>query len=586
MFLKDNLIKYKRFIILALLLFMFIICVTSIINLAVTYDEVCFLGGGRYLIENNLNIDGRVDLGIYIPPMSLYISSIPIFFMEFDDSIWNIPTCWDVGKELIFHSKYDQKNIVFLSRLPIILLLVIGGIFIYLWSKDLYGVNAGLFALFLYAFNISIIGVGRLIFTDSVFIVFFIMTLYYFWKYLKNNKTSNLIISGVTLGLAMLSKVNGIYLIPIFVLWFLIYKKINLKKSFFKRMVPLFIIFLLSYLTIFIAYGFKIGTISSTYPEHYNQRVREVFNEYLKSQDINSIATFLYEKVPIPAPAYLSSIGHAGSLSLAGIKGYFFGKILEIGEKPVYYDLVLILIKTQVPLLLLFIMTLLFIRKLKFNLKDEMFLLTPVVFIFIIFSLNRFSFDIKHLLPIYPLLFIFVSKLVNIKFLYKKQNKLFNVILIMLSVWYILSTLLAYPFYLSYFNEFIGGSKNGYKYLSGANIDQGQDIYRLKEYLDENNIGHIWFSFHGAQDPSLFGINHTYLPSGHWQVWVPEFVPYKKDFSDIEEDCTEKQGIVVISTTNLQNRFTNDKTCFNWLNEYKPIKRVGYSLFVYNVTKI
>lgn len=569
--------KYRKAVIIILLLIMFIISVTSVYNFAITYDEICYIGLGKYFVNSGFKLDG----GVYQGPLSFYLNSLPLYFMDFKDSIWDYHTCWFTGKDIVFNSGYDSRFIVFLSRLPLILTMVLGGIYVYLWSSKLYKTKAAIVALILYSFSISVMGIGRLMFTDTALLVFIFIASYYFWGYLRNRTTFNLIFSGMMLALAILSKASGLYLIPIFIFWYFFHDRI--KKPYIKNILPLIYIFIIAYFVIFLSYGFQFGTISSAYPAHYDNRVHEVFQEKIENDNIRNLALFFYEKVPVPAPTYYAMLGHVGSLSSRGVKGFFFGELLGPGEKPIYYNLMLFLIKSQVSLILFVVITLIFFRKFKLNTKDEYYLLTPILFIFIFFTLNQFSYDIRHILPIYPFLFVFVSKSVNLRFKDKLKDSIYSVFVIILIAWYIISALLAFPFYLSYFNEFVGGSKNGYKYLLGANLDQGQDIYRLKEYLDQNNINHVYFSFHGAQDPSLFGINHTYLPTGHWQVWVPEFIEFEKDFSNIYEDCNKKHGYVVISATNLQNRFTNNNQCFDWLKEYEPKARIGNSLFVYEI---
>lgn len=50
------------------------------------------------------------------------------------------------------------------------------------------------------------------------------------------------------------------------------------------------------------------------------------------------------------------------------------------------------------------------------------------------------------------------------------------------------------------------------------------------------------------------------------------------------KDCREKKGYVAISTTSLQGRLLNNRSCYAWLKKYEPIKKVGYTIFVYNIT--
>ena len=53
-----------------------------------------------------------------------------------------------------------------------------------------------------------------------------------------------------------------------------------------------------------------------------------------------------------------------------------------------------------------------------------------------------------------------------------------------LLAWSVTSSLWVYPHSLSYFNELVGGPKNGYWHLVSSNIEWGQDLLYLKRWLD------------------------------------------------------------------------------------------------------
>jgi hypothetical protein len=52
--------------------------------------------------------------------------------------------------------------------------------------------------------------------------------------------------------------------------------------------------------------------------------------------------------------------------------------------------------------------------------------------------------------------------------------------------WSVGSSLWYYPHSLSYFNELVGGPMGGPKHLLDSNIDWGQDLFYLKDWLDAN----------------------------------------------------------------------------------------------------
>jgi hypothetical protein len=110
----------------------------------------------------------------------------------------------------------------------------------------------------------------------------------------------------------------------------------------------------------------------------------------------------------------------------------------------------------------------------------------------------------------------------------------------------------------------VGGPRNGYKYLADSNLDWGQDLKGLSIYLRGNNISEVKLQLLGTAPPEYYGIKYTNLT------------------------CEPTTGILAISATNLQSvhDWKGNHTCYNWIKNYEPIKIIGYSIFVYDITKI
>ena len=73
---------------------------------------------------------------------------------------------------------------------------------------------------------------------------------------------------------------------------------------------------------------------------------------------------------------------------------------------------------------------------------------------------------------------------------------------------------LVYPHYLAFFNQFVGGPRHGHEYLVDSNIDWGQDLKGLKQWMDQHDVHHINLSYFGTADPAYYKIDCTYLPGG------------------------------------------------------------------------
>lgn len=130
-----------------------------------------------------------------------------------------------------------------------------------------------------------------------------------------------------------------------------------------------------------------------------------------------------------------------------------------------------------------------------------MILLGPACLIFVIVSSKYgFSHHARYILPCLPFVFVWLGgQAVNMsKFFGSFQHKALawsNVSLVdrVQRVWgamamlctgaMILSSLLVFPHSLSYFNEAIGGPKNGPEHLLKSSIDWGQDLLLLEKWI-------------------------------------------------------------------------------------------------------
>lgn len=570
---KYMLSKYKIIVIFLLLLNFFLIS-SSVYNENIIWDEICYVGMGKYIVETgNFKTDGS----IFHAPLSYYINSLFLYPIKIPQSTLDLESCWDRGPKILFGSK-NPIFLLFLIRLPLILLSVLLGFYVFKWAKELYGINAGLFALFFYSLSPNIISTAKFALTDFSLVCFAFISMYYFWKFCERSTAWNLIILGFVTGLALISKITALFLVPIYIVLGLIF----IKRIFSERIINLVLVFLMAFFIVFAAYGFKIQTISNTLPDHYSDRAHEEIDNRLQDGNVKNLALFVFDKIPIPAATYFTVIGDVAYYSTKGFNGYFFGKIIEVGNKPFYYFPGVIILKTPIPTLIFLLLSIIFFKKCRHKkIRNEIFILVPIFLFLVTFLLNEISYDLRHILTIYPFLFLFMSKVVNLNFKWKKVWKLFFFLLL---IWYAISTLLIFPFYTAYFNEFVH-PKDGYKYLSGTNLDSGQDLLRLKDFMEENNIDKINFSYHGAIDPLNYGIDYDYMPNVCFSPINKYYEPFAANCDgEIIEDCSKRTGMVAISVTNLQNRFLDNSSCFDWLLDYEPIDRLGYSIFVYNIT--
>lgn len=115
---------------------------------------------------------------------------------------------------------------------------------------------------------------------------------------------------------------------------------------------------------------------------------------------------------------------------------------------------------------------------------------------------SSYNVGVRHILPIYPCWMALVASITQ----YLKISKIFSFAIILLLLWLGVTCVRQSPDYLAYFNEFAGGSKNGYKHLIDSNLDWGQDLPLLAKYLSEKGNPEIWLQYFGTGSPSSYGI--------------------------------------------------------------------------------
>jgi hypothetical protein len=137
------------------------------------------------------------------------------------------------------------------------------------------------------------------------------------------------------------------------------------------------------------------------------------------------------------------------------------------------------------------------------------------------------------------------------------------------------SSLRISPHQLAYFNEFVGGPNQGYRYLSDSNIDWGQDLKGLKAYMEQEKLPIIYLSYFGTAPPSAYGIRYQSVARTGIQELSPptDKVP-----------ATAARKIFAISVYNLQDISTGSSPLFRWLSLREPIAKIGYSIFVYDLS--
>jgi hypothetical protein len=240
-----------------------------------------------------------------------------------------------------------------------------------------------------------------------------------------------------------------------------------------------------------------------------------------------------------------------------------------------YYHLAAFLFKTPLPLFIASIVAICLWISGRWGSRYNYCVFIPIVLIFVANSLfNSLYIGVRHVLPAYPLLFIIVSPLLATPITRviigsrKYVTIVWAVVTCIGMAWFVGGSLSIAPRYLEYFNEIAGGPADGHHMLIDSNLDWGQDLIRLKEYMDSRDLTMINLAYFGRVHPGIYGIR----------------------FQSIEREISH--GITAISASFLMGRpyfsYQNNQVhwvganTYTWLQKYDHIDRVG-SMFIFDL---
>ncbi|GAG36545.1 unnamed protein product, partial [marine sediment metagenome] len=195
-FIKKTLLHNKqifsKIIAFSLIIVLLALAITSLKVKSFTIDEGNYLHNGEILVKD-FNWDHFVVR--FHPPLTFYYHGLLTLF--------NLPGSG--GDKLLC------------ARLMMTPILAFFALLVFLTANKHYGLKAGLLALTLFCFDPNILAHGRLITTDLTLALFIFLFLILFYNLLISKRQYILksALTGIVLGLALLTKYNGLMLFPL-----------------------------------------------------------------------------------------------------------------------------------------------------------------------------------------------------------------------------------------------------------------------------------------------------------------------------------------------------------------------------------
>ena len=518
----------------------FVLGVTSVLQKSPTYDETVHLAAGAYYWEFN---DYRIDPENGNLPQRWM--ALPLLLRD-----WSFPSCeypprdpWILAHDFLYKSGNDPAWMLLAARVMIAILAVALGVLVYAWSSRLFGRGGGLISTVLYAFSTAILASGRLATSDLTATLFFLASLACLWHMLHRFTPLTVLTSAVVMGLLFVSKMSAVLIIPMGLL-LLVLRLIRLESlavacGRFRRQVngrlaqlglfagAVVVHALVAMLVIWAFYGFRY---SSIHP-HMTGRA-QMDAAWLKALEkpfpMQSALRFVRGHRLLPE-AYL--LGQAHVLKHSQIRPAFLnGRYSSRGWW--WFFPYCFLVKTPLSLFAVLVLAVLAAalawRKraagqgggVLSGLWESFYRTAPLWVLLGVYwgtvIVSKINIGHRHILLTYPALFILAGG--TVRLLARGRRGVLGWVLGVCLLAYVAEGLWTWPNYLAYFNQVVGGSKNGYRHLVDSSLDWGQDLPGLKHWLDRQGLSDpssptpVYLSYFGPVSPTDYDIHVRLLP--------------------------------------------------------------------------
>ncbi len=555
---------------------------------------------------------------------------------------------WQMGTQFLYESGNDANTIIRLARIGPILITLLLVILIYFWAKELMGSRWALLPTFLVALSPHLLAHGHYVTTDVIAVFGIALATFAFLKFLFEPTKKRLLYAGLAFGVAQAAKFSAVLLTPYFLFLIVVFYIAGVTRDWqqteigqrFSRFCFRGLRYLRNIIIIFvIGYLFVVYPLYFIFTINYPQEKQTADTEFIlgsfakgptppgetcKPTRCVAELNIWMTKNPITRPfaQYMLGVLMVMQRSAGGNTAYFLGEVSASGWR--YYFPVVYLLKEPLPVLIMVFLALALsvkgiikkVSRFKFEISRyfldylgvnfaEFSMIVFIIFYWIWSIMSPLNIGFRHLLPTLPFIYILTAGVMKrwttklelpttdsfLKLLWTGLGALFSaslkyVFLFALLLWFFMETLAASPYFLSYFNEIGGGINSGYRYVTDSNYDWGQDLLRLKEFVNKHpEIDKIAVDYFGGGNPKYYLSNKA----ENW--WSNRGSPADQNIHWLAVSVNTLQGAIQKLHPGQQR---NPEDEYRWLVQLRPPKpglgnvpepdyRAGTSIFIYKL---
>jgi len=174
-----------------------------------------------------------------------------------------------------------------------------------------------------------------------------------------------------------------------------------------------------------------------------------------------------------------------------------------------------------------------------------------------------------HYLFIYPLLAMAVGASFSDVSITRRVRGVWIAVLLLMGA----ETLITHPHHLAYMSPLVGGTSQGYRWLSDSDQDWGQGLPLLAQWLRKEKVDQVLLAYSGTGDPRVYGIRYqnVFSPALVSQEYRGEIFP-----------SWNGRILLALSTKVAQS----EPAAFQWLlQNRKPFFGAGPTFLLFDLTQ-
>jgi 4-amino-4-deoxy-L-arabinose transferase-like glycosyltransferase/cytochrome c-type biogenesis protein CcmH/NrfG len=511
------------------------------------------------------------------PPFIRMWAALPLLFMRnvrFDSGAIDRtpPDAWHSRDTAYrFSTKFlyvdnDAERLLNAARFMIVLCGLGLGVLVFCWTREWVGLVPAVFALAFYTLSPNILANTSLVTTDAGITLFIFGAVYFLWRSSRQFSATNVAGLALFFAAAMVTKFSALILGPLVaaLLAIAVWRGTTITPR--RALFVLLLIAAVSITAVWAVYGFRYAPSRSP-----------AWLLHLEDTPLaQTVPTFASITAWIDRHRLLPNMFTEGFLMFAQSMTppnytYLAGTVSDDGWW--YYFPVAFLIKAPLSFLVLIAIGLVALlrQRSRFGNLNEAFVLVPIALYLAVAIANPYQVGVRHLLPLYPFLLLVTAA--GTTMLLRRRSGRYA--LAVLAGFWALMLATVYPHTLTFFNRVVGGPRHGYEYLADSNVDWGQGLKLLKQWMTSEGVSRIGLAYFGSADPRYYGIEYTALPAAtpgfHLPAapatWTPPHLP----------------GYVAVSATVLTGVYLDPEwqLFYDELRDQTPTDVIGNSIFVY-----